>query len=221
MRSVLKAPPKIAAMSICMVCLVGLAIAVDVQKIQRAWLTKFGAESSQLAVEWGRLITDLALLSEADKLRRVNDFVNQRISFEDDTVVWGQKDYWATPGELFSRGRGDCEDYTIAKYYSLREAGMSASKLRLVYVRAMQSVNGEQQIQAHMVLAYFSAATSEPVILDNLVPLILPASKRADLVPVFSFNSNGLWLGTGNQSSRNSLSRWQDLVQRAQLEGFE
>lgn len=221
MRSVLKAPPKIAAMSICMVCLVGLAIAVDVQKIQRAWLTKFGAESSQLAAEWGRLITDLALLSEADKLRRVNDFVNQRISFEDDTVVWGQKDYWATPGELFSRGRGDCEDYTIAKYYSLREAGMSASKLRLVYVRAMQSVNGEQQIQAHMVLAYFSAATSEPVILDNLVPLILPASKRADLVPVFSFNSNGLWLGTGNQSSRNSLSRWQDLVQRAQLEGFE
>lgn len=221
MRSVLKAPPKIAAMSICMVCLVGLAIAVDVQKIQRSWLTKFGAESSQLAAEWGRLITDLALLSEADKLRRVNDFVNQRISFEDDTVVWGQKDHWATPGELFSRGRGDCEDYTIAKYYSLREAGMSASKLRLVYVRAMQSVNGEQQIQAHMVLAYFSAATSEPVILDNLVPLILPASKRADLVPVFSFNSNGLWLGTGNQSSRNSLSRWQDLVQRAQLEGFE
>lgn len=214
-------PLKIVATSICTVCLISLAFAVDVQKIQRIWLTKFGAESSLIVSDWGRLIVDAGSLSEADKLRRVNDFINQRVNFEDDIVVWGQKDYWATPGELFARGRGDCEDYTIAKYYTLREAGMSSSKLRLVYVRAMHSLSGEQQIQAHMVLAYFSTPASEPVILDNLVPQILPASKRTDLVPVFSFNSNGLWLGTGNQTSRNSLSRWQDLVQRAQLEGFD
>lgn len=153
---------------------------------------------------------------EQDKLRTVNDFFNRRIFFDDDISIWGQSDYWATPMEAMGKGRADCEDFSISKYYSLLELGIPVNKLRLVYVKAMQ--NGS--LQAHMVLAYYASPSAEPVILDNLISEIRPASRRPDLSPIFSFNSAGLWQGTGNQSSNSSLSRWQDLLQRARNEGF-
>ena len=77
------------------------------------------------------------------------------------------------------------------------------------------------QQQAHMVLAYYPQPNADPLVLDNLNKQILPASRRSDLSPVFSFNSAGLWRGTGNQSSQSNLSRWQDLLIRARSEGFQ
>ncbi len=160
-------------------------------------------------------------LGEKEKLKRVNDFFNQRIAFDDDISIWGQPDYWATPLELMGMGRGDCEDFAIAKYYSLQAMGVPVAKLRLVYVRARQSGPNGPVLQAHMVLAYYASPHAEPLILDNLKPEILPASRRSDLSPIFSFNSAGLWRGTGNQTSKSTLSRWQDLLMRARAEGFE
>ena len=95
--------------------------------------------------------------------------------------------------------------------------GIPVAKLRLVYVKAQ--LNGAQQ--AHMVLAYYASPSADPLVLDNLVTDIRPASRRTDLSPIFSFNSAGLWQGTGNQSSKSNLSRWQDLLQRARAEGFQ
>ncbi|AXS80711.1 transglutaminase-like cysteine peptidase [Dechloromonas sp. HYN0024] len=198
-----------------------LAIGVDFERLQQALVSRFGADRAPLLLDWQRMLGDGRKASETEKLRRVNDFINQRITFDDDMSVWGKSDYWATPLELFGQGSGDCEDFAIAKYYSLLDLGIPINKLRLVYVKAAQTGPAGTFLQAHMVLAYYATPTAVPLILDNLNPQILPASRRSDLSPIFSFNSAGLWQGTGNNASTSSLSRWQDLLARARAEGFQ
>lgn len=66
----------------------------------------------------------------------MNDFFNRQIKFAEDAAIWSQPDYWATPLETLGLGAGDCEDFSIAKYYSLKEVGVAPDKLRLIYVRA-------------------------------------------------------------------------------------
>ncbi|RIX41256.1 MAG: transglutaminase [Rhodocyclales bacterium GT-UBC] len=167
------------------------------------------------------MLSETRSKAEGEKLRRINDFFNRRISFEDDNIIWGQSDYWATPLETLGMARADCEDFSIAKYFSLIEAGVSVTKLRLVYVKALQNGPSGPLLQAHMVLAYYASPNADPLVLDNLVTDIRPASRRSDLSPIFSFNSAGLWQGTGNQASKSNLSRWQDLLVRARAEGFQ
>ena len=168
----------------------------------------------------------LAAAVDQDDLQRlatVNEFFNRRVVFTADSEAWGQPDYWASPLETLGKGRGDCEDYVIAKYFSLMAAGVPQAKLRLVYVRAIVGGPGGA-VQAHMVLAYYSAPGAEPLILDNLIGEIRPASRRPDLEPVFSFNSEGLWQGTGAQSAGDPvarLSRWREVLAKARAEGFQ
>lgn len=206
-----------------MLCFGGLPYALgwDFERLQQLIANRFGASQVPLLLDWQRMLGESRSSSEADRLRRVNDFFNRRIAFDDDMSVWGQSDYWATPAELIGQGRGDCEDFSIAKYYSLIELGIPISKLRLVYVKAAQNGPDGVFLQAHMVLAYYATPNADPLVLDNLNPSILPASRRSDLSPIFSFNSAGLWQGTGNQSSKSNLSRWQDLLARARAEGFQ
>lgn len=161
-------------------------------------------------------------LDEAGQLQAVNQFFNRRIAFRDDSEVWGQVDYWASPLEALDKGAGDCEDYAIAKYFSLLALGVPTARLRLVYVRAqLGGVGGPTQ--AHMVLAYYAQPAAEPLILDNLISELRPASRRPDLEPVFSFNSEGLWQGTGATSAGNPvarLARWPAVLAKARAEGF-
>lgn len=194
---------------------------LDYDRLLQSLTQRFGQNSVATFNEWRQMLAEGNRLNENEKLQRANDFFNRRIYFDDDIRTWGQNDYWATPIEFIGKGSGDCEDFAIAKYYSLIELGIPITKLRLVYVRATQNtLNGPVQ-QGHMVLAYYSRPSADPLILDNLVMDIRPASMRSDLSPVFSFNSAGIWMGTGNQSSRSNLSRWQDLLARARAEGFE
>jgi predicted transglutaminase-like cysteine proteinase len=169
------------------------------------------------------VLTEAMDLPEVGRLEAINQFFNRRIQFRDDTEVWGQIDYWASPLETLDKGQGDCEDYAIAKYFSLLAVGMPTAKLRLVYVRAqIGGPNGAQQ--AHMVLAYYAAPGAEPLILDNLITEVRPASRRPDLVPVFSFNSEGLWQGVGPQTAGDPvsrLSRWREVLAKARAEGFQ
>jgi predicted transglutaminase-like cysteine proteinase len=157
--------------------------------------------------------------SEPARLAAFNDFFNQRIRFAGDVETTGQVDEWASPLELLGRGAGDCEDYAIAKYFSLIAAGVPSARLRLVYVRA--DLDGGTI--AHMVLAYYPQPTAEPLILDNLNPAVVAASMRRDLHPVFSFNAEGLWQGTGSQAAGDPvarLSRWRDVIAKARVQGF-
>jgi hypothetical protein len=154
------------------------------------------------------------------KLEHANIFVNDRVSYASDRDVWGVEDYWTTPLEVFGKGRGDCEDYAIAKYISLLLMDVPVQKLRLVYARARM---GPQTV-AHLVLSYYETPTADPLILDNLIDAILPAKRRTDLFPIFSFNHEGLWMGgdkspAGDPTAR--LSRWRDVLQRMRREGID
>ncbi len=160
---------------------------------------------------------------EGAKLAAINQFFNRRIVFASDAEVWGQTDYWASPLEMLAKGRGDCEDYVIGKYFSLLAAGVPVTHLRLVYVRATIGGPGGE-VLAHMVLAHYAAPGAEPAILDNLIGEIRPASRRPDLEPVFSFNGEGLWQGVSAQSAGDPvarLSRWREVLAKARAEGFQ
>ncbi len=156
---------------------------------------------------------------EVEKLKAINTFFNRQIQFRSDLDTWGTVDYWASPMELLNRGQGDCEDYAIGKYFSLIAMGVMPSKLRMVYVRAQ--LGGS--VQAHMVLAYYPEPSAEPLILDNLITELRPASRRPDLAPVFSFNAEGLWQGVGTSSAGDPvarLSRWRDILSKTKAEGW-
>ena len=160
---------------------------------------------------------------EPAKLEAINQFFNRRIVFASDAEVWSQTDYWASPLEMLGKGRGDCEDYVIGKYFGLIAAGVPVSRLRLVYVRTTIGGPGGE-VMAHMVMAYYAAPGAEPLILDNLIGDIRPASRRTDLEPVFSFNGEGLWQGVGAQSAGDPvarLSRWREVLAKARAEGFQ
>lgn len=169
-----------------------------------------------------QLIAQGSRATDESRVRATNQFFNDAVQYADDIELWGASDYWASPLQMLSKGAGDCEDYALGKYFSLLAMGMPPSKLRMVFVRAMLDGAGGRG-QAHMVLAYYPAPDSEPLILDNLVLDVLPASRRPDLVPVYSFNSDGLWQGVNGQATGDPISRlskWRDVLSRARAEGF-
>ena len=203
-------------------CLGAAAAGLDFAPLHEQLIARFGPARIGLLKDWQSLLDTARGVSESDKLKRVNDFFNRNIAFDEDITIWGQSDYWATPLETVGKGRGDCEDFSIIKYYTLRQLGVPVAKMRLIYVKAKQA--GGQR--AHMVLAYYASPTAEPLVLDNLDPAIRPASKRPDLTPVFSFNSQGIFAGVAGNAAASKggtgrLSRWDDLMQRARAEGFE
>jgi len=160
-------------------------------RLSKAYIEKLGREYGHQAKRrlrnWQRLIDSIKNDSEETKLRKVNDFFNQ-VRFLNDINHWKKEDYWATPVEFLITNGGDCEDFSIAKYYTLREVGVPDSKMSIAYVKAIE------YNQAHMVLTYYKTPNSMPVVLDNLIPEIKPANKRPDLIHVYSFNGDNLWL---------------------------
>ncbi|TCJ13914.1 transglutaminase [Parasulfuritortus cantonensis] len=203
-----------------------LATAFDFDAFVQLAARRYGARTEQVAGQWRNLLTASRTLPEVERVRKVNDFFNRQITYKEDSEVWGQSDYWATPLETMGRGAGDCEDFAIAKYFSLLLAGLPADRLRLTYVKAKIGGRYSNISIAHMVLGYYPETNDEPLILDNLLADIRPASQRPDLTPVFSFNTEGLWVGnapggTSAGSSTSRLSRWRDLLSRMKAEGFE
>ncbi len=159
-----------------------------------------------------RLLATLENQNIDTQLKEVNRFFNQ-FQYKEDIDHWGEKDYWATPQEFIGTQHGDCEDFVIAKYFSLRKLGVPGDRLYLTYVKALK-LN-----VAHMVLSYFETPSSVPLVLDNYNPRILEASKRRDLLPIYSFNANSLFLSNASAGLGKSLptdkiknSKWQKLL---------
>ena len=177
---------------------------------------EYGRRARSRVLAWQHLVDTSASQPEREKLKRVNDFFNQ-IQFVSDQRHWQKDDYWATPVELLATHGGDCEDFAIAKYITLRALEVPDDKLRITYVKALELD------QAHMVLTFYATPGSVPDVLDNLDQKIKPANQRPDLQPVYSFNGNGLWLakmrGEGQKlGSANDLIMWRDLVTRLKRE---
>lgn len=76
---------------------------------------------------WNQLLQDVTGQPEDEQLNAINRFFNQQLSFKEDQRTWQQSDYWATPIEALVKGAGDCEDYALAKYFSLRSLGSPAT----------------------------------------------------------------------------------------------
>jgi predicted transglutaminase-like cysteine proteinase len=198
--------------------------ALDLSRIQST-LKSLGG-NQQVFLEWNTIMQNYGDAPIETKLQKVNDFFNRKILYTDDQEAWGQSDYWATPMESLAKGKGDCEDYVIAKYFTLRNMNIPDKQLRLIYVKARIGGPASNIQQAHMVLAYYASGEAEPLILDNLISDIRPASRRNDLFPVFSFNGQGVFAGAAANSAlgpggTSRLSRWQDLLERARREGFD
>lgn len=172
---------------------------------------KWGKGAQVRLLEWENMIRSEQNASDREKLEKVNAFMN-KIPYGEDIDVWGVADYWATPIEFLGRGAGDCEDYAIAKYFTLKALGIPESKLRITYVRAMQLG------KTHMVLTYSGKPGDEPLALDNLDKSIKPASERHDLVPIFIFNGTELWTaqqrGQGEATDSSRLKPWRNLMKR-------
>lgn len=195
---------------------------VDSNKMQQIMQTRYGNDGVALLNAWNRMLDTASTVSIDEQLLQVNLFFNQHVRYTNDITVWKKSDYWATPVEIMGVRAGDCEDYTIAKYLSLLQLGVANEKLRLIYVKAQIGGPQSKIFQAHMVLGYYPNPDAIPLILDSLLNTIEPANNRPDLRPVFSFNSEGLWVG--NQSTAADptarLSRWRDLLARVNEEGF-
>lgn len=197
----------------------------DFNKLASLAKERYGENARNSIVELQATLNVLNSAPDNEKLKRINDFFNQKIkNFDDDINIWGKSDYWATPLESLGRQSGDCEDYSIAKYIFLKQLGISDDHLKLTYVRAQIGGPHSHIFQAHMVLSYYATANAEPLILDNLISDIRPASRRKDLTPIFSFNSAGLWVGAANApkgDATSHLSRWRDVLARMQADGIE
>lgn len=177
---------------------------------------KHGTKARERLEAWQKLIATARGQSEAEKLRLANNFFNQ-VPFVSDAEHWNVNDYWATPTEMLVTNGGDCEDFAIGKYFTLLALGVPMEKLKITYVKAR---NWNPVNQAHMVLTYYPTPAAVPLVLDNLIPEIKPASQRPDLTPVYAFNGAGLWLakergeGKSVAGGSSNIGFWRELNAR-------
>lgn len=134
--------------------------------------------------EWKAFLLETARLVPIDQIEAVNRYMN-RFPYVDDLANWGVDDYWATPLEFMSRG-GDCEDYAIAKFFSLRLLGFADEDMRIV---VLQDLNLRI---AHVVLVVY--VDGRALVLDSQIKNITSADKIFHYKPLYSINEAGWWL---------------------------
>lgn len=170
-------------------------------------------ETNQRFTQWEQLVFHNLDKTTNEKLKLVNDFYNH-MEWVDDKELWNQKDYWATPIESLIRNAGDCEDFSIAKYFTLLAMDVPEEQLKITYVKLDNQ-------QGHMVLFYYSEKSTDPLVLDNMNDEVLKISQRPELSTVFSFNSNGLWLSmnkTSTPNEENIIPQWARMIKRIKEE---
>jgi predicted transglutaminase-like cysteine proteinase len=138
---------------------------------------------SRSVMAWQSMIESQKGRPPIDQLRAVNRFLNQW-NYQTDDQTFGRRDYWATPLE-FLQSSGDCEDYAIVKYVTLRRLGFAREQLRLVVVRDVE------RDLAHAVLAVY--LDGQVYILDNLTSRVLPQEQVTQYVPYYSVNETTRW----------------------------
>ncbi len=133
---------------------------------------------------WARFLDTLRQAGPERQIASVNEFINAN-AFISDRDNWGMKDYWSAPGEFFAKG-GDCEDYVISKYLSLRRLGFRADDLRLVVL-----IDRKRRL-AHAVLVV--DLDGRALVLDNLEDRVRPWSELPHYRPLYSLNEQAVWL---------------------------
>jgi predicted transglutaminase-like cysteine proteinase len=171
-----------------------------------------GLSLSHARHDFDELAQAAAGLTLAGRIGFVNWAVNRRVDYAADVDEFGA-DLWLTPLETLARGRGDCEDVAIAKFFLLLAADVPPETLRLLYaIRRSPETPG--RAEPHLV-ALARQPFVDPLALDAINPLAIPLSWRDDLQPVLSFDCHHLWAGVcgadrGDASVR--LRPWRDLL---------
>jgi predicted transglutaminase-like cysteine proteinase len=163
--------------------------------------------------EWERLIFHSLGMDTDKKLKLVNEFFN-KMKWAEDRDIWDSKDYWATPLESLIKNSGDCEDFSIAKYFTLLAMDIPEEQLRVTYVTL-------ENHQGHMVLFYYPENNKEPLVLDNMRAEIEKKSARPDIRYMFSFNDEGLWLKNNTSAApdeKNIIKQWSQMIDRIKQE---
>ena len=134
--------------------------------------------------DWQSFLNRLGGAEPWEQLRQVNVYLNRR-PYREDAELWRASDYWAEPEEFLARG-GDCEDYAIAKYLSLRALGFPAEDLRL------SVIYDETRRINHAVLSV--DLPGGPVVLDSVTDFVLPWSELGHYRPVYAVNEHATWV---------------------------
>ncbi len=134
--------------------------------------------------EWRALLADMADRPLAEQLSAVNSFFNEA-PYITDPINWNLADYWATPAEFFHKD-GDCEDYAIAKYLTLKQLGVDAEAMRIVVLQ------DENLGVAHAVLMVETEGGR--MILDNQITQVVHHEKIFHYRPIYSINETAWWL---------------------------
>lgn len=134
--------------------------------------------------EWKEFLASQKGKSRLSQVRAVNAYMNRQPYFTDPRN-YGIKDYWATPGQFFRRN-GDCEDYAIAKFMSLRALGFTNKDMRIVVLHDMNLRVGHAILVVHL--------DGQALVLDNQVRNVVPAETIRHYRPIYSINEHNWWL---------------------------
>lgn len=162
-----------------------VALRVSRTALDGKWRAASRATLTGRGGPWAAVIAQNRNLPRATQIRNVNAWVNQRISYVEDVRQYGAADHWSSAVQSLTRGRGDCEDYAIAKMQILRALGVAADSMFLVIAHDLV------RRADHAILAV--AVDGDLVVLDNETDRILSSADARDYRPILSFNSTGSW----------------------------
>ncbi|HWK94788.1 MAG TPA: transglutaminase-like cysteine peptidase [Pseudolabrys sp.] len=119
----------------------------------------------------------------------VNRSVNAAIAYASDTEQWHKDDVWSAPitsekSGTFQTGKGDCEDYAIAKYVALREAGVATDDLQILVVKDTAAKIDHAALAARI--------DGRWLLLDNRWSRLLEESETAFFMPLFAVSEAGV-----------------------------
>jgi predicted transglutaminase-like cysteine proteinase len=146
---------------------------------------------------WDAFIEQSRKLPKDQQLQAVNTWVNAH-AYVEDWANWGLPDYWETPREFLTRG-GDCEDFAIAKYFSLIRLGFSPADLKIVVVKDLKL----QMFHAVLSVQRMDLPT---VLLDNQNVQIVPMAVAENYRPIYSLNGSGWWMESQPLFAGNGLT---------------
>ncbi|MGY4831257.1 transglutaminase-like cysteine peptidase [Sphaerotilaceae bacterium SBD11-9] len=165
--------------------------------------------------EYAALAGAAGRLPLAERVDFVNSAINQRIDYAPDALQCGAADCWQTPTETLALEHGDCEDFAIAKYFVLRDCGLPCGCARLLY--AVHTPLDTPGVHTPHVVLLGAGTAGDPLVFDNLNPLLQPLSKRSDLQPLLSFDVSSLWRGVSGERVGDAaalLRPWRELLAR-------
>ena len=159
-----------------------VALPIDRTSLDRRWRKVAKAPTGAVPPAFN---ADVAGRGPIEQLEAINRYVNGRVKFIDDIRQYGVADHWTTAADTLRRGRGDCEDYAIAKLQLLRRAGFAEKDLYLVILRdALRRAD-------HAVLV--ARAEGRLLVLDNGTDRLIDSYEMSDYRPIVTFSGNRAW----------------------------